>query len=268
MQITKERIAMNKFTQYTHDFNSYQILTEPHSAQNKAIWSLAVNLVFENSADFNGYAAAVAHEHILNNIDIDKAQRAIESHYTSERNMNVNKESSALNIICMRAVHILSYKAFTLSPALFANIQNILFENIEYKGSNSIEDSFHKSNHQYVFIGTHKIDKRLCSLIDSEKAFVFDKCSPNQCLEHLALFACDLLSIKTHDFAHRLASLIFVIQYARTFGFNLQHHVSDTNNSLNTIMHKPNALSDKRAEQNLLPIYRFLSTLFLIKARF
>ncbi|SPT68194.1 Uncharacterised protein [Anaerobiospirillum thomasii] len=246
---------MNNYTQKRDDLNPPQIHNDPHSAHKSAIWNLAVNLVFENSADFNGYAAAVAHEHILNNIDIDKAQKAIESHYTNEQKAGARGVSPALYIICVRVAKILSYKGCNLSADIFASIQDMIFANLESLDNKAGRSPL--SSNQAVFHGSYK---KLCALIDDEKDMMFDKNNPDKMLEHIAIFTSQLLTVQANEFAQRLTTIIFVIMYARSLGFNLQHDFSDRHNSVATLMKNLEDHSEQTQRQSFLHIYRFLAT--------
>lgn len=113
------------------DLSEYIRQGEPSKAEKSAAWQAAIGLQDVDGLKVSNYLLETAKEHIEGNIDIQAAQRRIESYYeASEVRNRTERGTQEADIVASRIAEILGEKTFQFSPVELQNIHKRLFAGV------------------------------------------------------------------------------------------------------------------------------------------
>lgn len=102
---------------------------EPNQIEKSEAWQTAIGLQAVDGLQISAYLLDTAKEHIEGKIDIDEAQKRIQSYYEEYNDrIEAENETKEADIVSSRIAKLLSEKTFQFSPAEWLSIHRRLFE--------------------------------------------------------------------------------------------------------------------------------------------
>lgn len=113
------------------DLDEYVKQGEPDQAEKSGAWQTAIGLQAVDGLKTSDYLLDTAKEHIEGKIDIDEAQKRIQSYYEKRENRAAaERDTKEADIVSARIAEILGEKTFQFSPAEWFTIHRRLFEEV------------------------------------------------------------------------------------------------------------------------------------------
>jgi fido (protein-threonine AMPylation protein) len=204
---------------------------DPDKVQKSLIWQTAIGLQDVDGLKVSGYLLQTAKEHIEGKIDIAQAEERILEYYNQIRDSeDFQNEAMEADIVSIRIVDILNRNAFQLSPAKLQNIHGQLFYRVfdhagKYRLCNISKKEWVLNGDTVFYIPFTEIQKTLEYDIEQEKHFSYASISAAEAVEHIASFASGLWQIHPFAEGNTRTMAVFVIQYLKTFGLQIQNDV-------------------------------------------
>ncbi len=202
---------------------------EPGQAEKSQAWQTAIGLQAVDGLTTSPYLLDTAKEHIEGKINIDQAQKRIQSYYEHrEGREEIEADTKEADIVSARIAKLLGEKTFQFSPAEWQSIHRRLFEGV-FPHAGQIR-SYNITKKEWVLKGETVIYAPYNSIRDTldydfatEKQFSYAGLSPEAAVKHLAKFASDIWQIHPFCEGNTRATAVFMIQYMKTFGFRVNN---------------------------------------------
>ena len=211
------------------EFQEYIRQGEPEQIEKSRAWQTAIGLQAVDGLQTSAYLLDTAKEHIEGKIDIDEAQKRIQSYYEeSNDRMEAEDETREADIVSARIAKLLGEKTFQFSPAEWLSIHRRLFEGVfEHAGQirtyNITKKEWVLNGETVIYASCSSIKEVLDYDFNTEKQFSYEGLSMAESVKHLAKFASDIWQIHPFCEGNTRATAVFMIKYMKTFGFEVDN---------------------------------------------
>lgn len=208
---------------------------EPSKAEKSVAWQAAIGLQDVDGLKVSDYLLETAKEHIEGNIDIQAAQRRIESYYkASEVRNRTERGTQEADIVASRIAEILGEKTFQFSPVELQNIHKRLFAGV-FSHAGQLRD-YNITKKEWVLKGETVAYADYGSIWDTlkydfseEKNFSYEGIGVAGSIKHIAKFIAGVWQIHPFGEGNTRATAVFIIKYLQTFGFKADNTVFANN---------------------------------------
>lgn len=202
---------------------------EPEQIEKSEAWQTAIGLQAVDGLQTSAYLLNTAKEHIEGKINIDEAQKRIQSYY-EERSDRIEVEAGTkeADIVSARIAKLLGEKTFQFSPIEWLSIHRCLFEGVfEHAGQirtyNITKKEWVLKGDTVIYASWNNIKETLDYDFNTEKNFSYEGLTVAESVKHLAKFASDIWQIHPFCEGNTRATAVFMIKYMKTFGFEVNN---------------------------------------------
>ena len=204
---------------------------EPGQVEKSEAWQTAIGLQAVDGLKTSDYLLDTAKEHIEGKINIEQAQKRIQSYYEErEERMEVEAETREADIVSTRIAKLLGEKTFQFSPAEWLMIHRRLFEGVfpfagQIRTYNITKKEWVLKGDTVIYASYDSIRAILDYDFNTEKQFSYEGLELREVVAHLAKFASDIWQIHPFCEGNTRATAVFLIKYMKTFGFEVNNDV-------------------------------------------
>ncbi len=221
---------MSEDNRWQFELEEYIRQGEPEQIEKSEAWQTAIGLQDVDGLKTSAYLLDTAKEHIEGKINIEEAQKRIQSYY-EERGIRteVEEETKEADIVSARIAKLLGEKTFQFSPAEWLSIHRRLFEGVfEHAGQirtyNITKKEWVLKGETVIYSSYNSIKETLDYDFAMEKQFSYEGMSLTESMKHLAKFTSDIWQIHPFCEGNTRATAVFVIKYMKSFGFNVNNN--------------------------------------------
>ncbi len=202
---------------------------EPGQAEKSQAWQTAIGLQAVDGLTTSDYLLYTAKEHIEGKIDIDQAQKRIQSYYEQrESRTTAEADTKEADIVSVRITKLLGEKTFQFSPAEWQSIHRRLFEGVfphagQLRTYNITKKEWVLKGETVIYAPYTSIRETLDYDFATEKQFTYAGLSPEAAVKHLSKFAAGIWQIHPFCEGNTRATAVFMIKYMKTFGFRVNN---------------------------------------------
>ena len=225
----KGRAGMSEERRWQFELEEYIRQGEPEQVEKSEAWKTAIGLQAVDGLKTSEYLLDTAKEHIEGRINIDEAQKRIQSYYENrDERMQTEDETREADIVSTRIAKLLGEKTFQFSPAEWITIHRRLFEGVfAYAGQirqyNITKKEWVLRGETVIYASWNSIRETLDYDFGMEKQFSYKGLSLAETVKHLAKFASDIWQIHPFCEGNTRATAVFVIKYMKTLGFEVNN---------------------------------------------
>lgn len=211
------------------DLEEYIRQGEAGKAEKSCAWKTAIGLQDVDGLQTSAYLLETAKEHIEGYIDIDTAQKRIDSYYeTRTERREEEKGTEEADRVAARITQILSEKTFQFSPAEYRMIHKRLFFGIyDHAGMtrtyNITKKEWVLHGKSVFYASADSINATLEYDFGQEKQFSYKGLSLQESVRHLAKFTSDIWQIHPFCEGNTRTTAVFIVKYLKTFGFHINN---------------------------------------------
>ncbi|MBS6180820.1 MAG: winged helix-turn-helix transcriptional regulator [Erysipelotrichaceae bacterium] len=226
---------MSEAKNWQFELEEYIKQGEPGQIEKSEAWQTAIGLQAVDGLKTSAYLLDTAKEHIEGKINIDEAQKRIQSYYEQRTDrIETENETMEADIVSSRITKLLGEKTFQFSPAEWLNIHRRLFEGVfDYAGQirkyNITKKEWVLKGDTVIYAAWDSIKDTLDYDFTTEKQFSYEGLSVDASVKHLAKFASDIWQIHPFCEGNTRATAVFMIKYMKTFGFRVHNDAFETN---------------------------------------
>lgn len=119
---------MSNSEEWRFELEEYTKQGEPDKVEKSEAWQTAIGLQAVDGLKISSYLLETAKEHIEGKIDIDAAQKRIQSYYEERRDRRESEDDTKeADIVSSRIAALLGEKIFHFSPAELQEIHRRIF---------------------------------------------------------------------------------------------------------------------------------------------
>lgn len=224
-------VAMSEDNGWQFELNEYIKQGEPEQVEKSEAWQTAIGLQAVDGLKTSDYLLDTAKEHIEGKINIEQAQKRIQSYYEErEERMEVEAETREADIVATRIAKLLGEKTFQFSPAEWLMIHRRLFEGVfpfagQIRTYNITKKEWVLRGDTVIYASYDSIRAILDYDFNTEKQFSYEGLELREVVAHLAKFASDIWQIHPFCEGNTRATAVFLIKYMKTFGFEVNNDV-------------------------------------------
>ena len=204
---------------------------EPTQIEKSEAWQTAIGLQAVDGLKTSKYLLDTAKEHIEGKINIDEAQKRIQSYYEQRQERGeIEDKTREADIVSARITKLLGENSFQFSPAEWMMIHRRLFEGV-FSHAGQIRQ-YNISKKEWVLSGDTVIYADWNSIRDTldydfavEKQFTYEGLTVEQAVRHLSKFASGIWQIHPFCEGNTRATAVFMIKYLKTFGFRVNNDI-------------------------------------------
>lgn len=202
---------------------------EPSQIEKSEAWQAAIGLQAVDGLKTSAYLIDTAKEHIEGKINIDEAQKRIQSYYKQRTNRTeIEKNTKEADIVSTRIAKLLGEKTFQFSPAEWLAIHRRLFEGVfthagKIRQYNITKKEWVLKGDTVTYAAWNSIKETLDYDFTMEKQYSYEGLSLEHCVKHLAKFASNIWQIHPFCEGNTRATAVFMIKYMKTFGFKVNN---------------------------------------------
>lgn len=226
---------MSEAKNWQFELEEYIKQGEPGQIEKSEAWQTAIGLQAVDGLKTSAYLLDTAKEHIEGKINIDEAQKRIQSYYEQRTDrLEAENETMEADIVSSRIAKLLGEKTFQFSPAEWLNIHRRLFEGVfDYAGQirkyNITKKEWVLKGDTVIYAAWDSIKDTLDYDFATEKQFSYEGLSVDASVKHLAKFASDIWQIHPFCEGNTRATAVFMIKYMKTFGFRVNNDAFEKN---------------------------------------
>ena len=226
---------MSEEKRWQFELEEYIRQGEPEQVEKSEAWKTAIGLQAVDGLKTSEYLLDTAKEHIEGKIDIDEAQKRIQSYYESrDERILAEDETREADIVSARIAKLLGEKTFQFSPAEWITIHRRLFEGVfAYAGQirqyNITKKEWVLKGDTVIYASWNSIRETLDYDFGMEKQFSYKGLSLQEIVKHLAKFASDIWQIHPFGEGNTRATAVFMIKYMKTLGFKVNNGAFEKN---------------------------------------
>lgn len=208
---------------------------EPQRAEKSEAWRTAIGLQAVDGLETSEYLLDTAKKHIEGEINIEEAERRIQTYYEEcNERIEANSDTREADIVSARIAKLLGERAFQFSPAEWLSIHRRLFEGVfDYAGQirpyNITKKEWILKGDTVIYASWNSIKETLDYDFNTEKQFSYEGLSLQASVKHLAKFASDIWQIHPFCEGNTRATAVFMIKYLKNFGFEVNNDTFEKN---------------------------------------
>lgn len=226
---------MSEEKNWQFELEEYIRQGEPDQAEKSEAWQAAIGLQDVDGLKTSDYLLETAKEHIEGKINIDAAQKRIQSYYEEQKDCkDAESDTKEADIVATRITKILGERTFQFSPAEWLTIHRRLFEGIfDHAGQirlyNITKKEWVLKGETVLYASCDSIRDTLDYDFNAEKQFSYENLSVSESVKHAAKFASGIWQIHPFCEGNTRATAVFIIKYLKTFGFEVSKEVFANN---------------------------------------
>lgn len=208
---------------------------EPDEIEKSEAWQMAIGLQDVDGLKPSEYLLDTAKEHIEGKINIDTAQKRIQTYYEEQKDRKeIEDGTKEADIVSTRITQILGEKTFQFSPVEWQTIHRRLFEGVfEHAGKirpyNITKKEWVLNGDTVLYASCESIKETLEYDFNLEKNFSYKDVSVEDAVKHIAKFAAGIWQIHPFSEGNTRATAVFITKYLKTFGFQISNEVFANN---------------------------------------
>lgn len=222
---------MSERQDWKFDLEGYIRQGEPKKAEKSAAWQTAIGLQDVDGLKTSAYLLETAKEHIEGKIDMPVAVKRIQNYYEERQDRKAyENETMEADLVSVRIAELLGEKTFQFSPASYIGIHKRLFTDI-FDHAGKLR-TYNITKREWVLNGKTVYYASCTSIKDTldydflqEKHFSYENISVLDAVKHIANFTSGIWQIHPFCEGNTRATAVFVIQYLRSFGFQINNEV-------------------------------------------
>ncbi|MBD5526600.1 MAG: winged helix-turn-helix transcriptional regulator [Lachnospiraceae bacterium] len=222
---------MPETNNWKFELEQYIRQSEPTKTEKSKAWETAIGLQDVDGLKTSEYLLETAKEHIEGKIDIDVAQKRIQSYYEERADReDVSFDTMEADIVASRIAALLGEQTFQFSPAEWQTIHKRLFEGVFNHAG--IIRTYNITKKEWVLKGAtvlyasaESIKPTLAYDFDMEKQFSYEGLSVAESIKHISKFTSGIWQIHPFCEGNTRATAVFIIKYLKTFGFRIGNDV-------------------------------------------
>lgn len=221
--------GMSEDKRWQFELEEYIRQGEPEQIEKSEAWQTAIGLQAVDGLKTSAYLLDTAKEHIEGKINIDEAQKRIQSYYEKrDERAEVEDGTKEADIVSARIAKLLGEKTFQFSPAEWLSIHRRLFEGIfdhagQIRKYNITKKEWVLRGETVIYSSYNSIKETLDYDFNTEKQFSYEGLSLSESVKHLAKFASDIWQIHPFCEGNTRATAVFMIKYMKSFGFDVNN---------------------------------------------
>lgn len=220
---------MSKEKKWQFELENYIRQGEPDKAEKSESWQTAIGLQDVDGLKISEYLLETAKEHIEGKINIDAAQKRIQSYYEErDERRDLEDDTKEADIVSTRITRILGEHTFQFSPAEWLTIHRRLFEGVfDHAGKirpyNITKKEWVLKGETVFYASCDSIKDTLDYDFNMEKRFSYEGMTVSDAVKHVAKFTSDIWQIHPFCEGNTRATAVFIIKYLKTLGFEVSN---------------------------------------------
>ncbi len=220
---------MSEEKKWQFELEQYIRQGEPEQIEKSVAWQTAIGLQAVDGLKTSAYLLDTAKEHIEGRINIEEAQKRIQSYYEeSNDRTKVENDTMEADVVSARITQLLGEKAFQFSPAEWLSVHRRLFEGVfahagQLRTYNITKKEWVLRGNTVIYASWNSIKETLDYDFGTEKQFSYKGLSMAESVKHLAKFTSDIWQIHPFCEGNTRATAVFMIKYLRTLGYTVNN---------------------------------------------
>ena len=211
------------------NFEEYLRASEPHKQERAYNWRTAIGLQAVDGLQVSDYLKQTAQRNIEGEITIDEAQELIKSYYQSKTNREPDDdEKQEADKVSANISRILSRQTLDFTANGFVALHRRIFEGV-FKHAGQVRN-YDITKKEWVlrgdtvnYLNYEDLWRALDYDINAEKDFSYKGLTGDEIIIHVVKFVSGLWQIHPFGEGNTRTTAVFVIQYLRSIGFNVNN---------------------------------------------
>lgn len=211
------------------DFEEYLHVSEPHKQERAYNWRTAIGLQAVDGLQVSDYLRQTAQRNIEGEITIDEAQELIRSYYQSKTSREPDDdEKQEADKVSANISRILSRQTLDFTANGFVALHRRIFEGV-FKHAGQVRN-YDITKKEWVlrgdsvnYLNYEDLWRALDYDINQEKGFNYKGLTGDEIVVHIVGFVSGLWQIHPFGEGNTRTTAVFVIQYLRSIGFNVNN---------------------------------------------
>lgn len=213
------------------DFEEYLRSSEPHKQERAYNWRTAIGLQAVDGLEVSDYLKQTAQRNIEGEITIDEAQELIKSYYQSKTNRESDDdEKQEADKVSANISRILSRQTLDFTAKGFVALHRRIFEGV-FKHAGQVRQ-YDITKREWVlrgdtvnYLNYEDLWRALDYDINAEKSFSYQGLTGDEIIAHITKFVSGLWQIHPFGEGNTRTTAVFVIQYLRSIGFDVNNNL-------------------------------------------
>ncbi len=211
------------------NFDEYIRQGEPSQREAAYQWSTAIGLQAVDGLKTSDYLNELARRNIEGEITIDEVDMLINSYYQSKSKHEADEDDKQEADIASKNIkRILSVRTFQFSTNGFISVHRRIFEGVmkhagELRKYDITKREWVLEGHSVNYLNWEDLRRALDYDIEQERNFSYKGLSNDDLVTHFSKFVSGLWQIHAFGEGNTRTTAVFVIQYLRTLGFNVEN---------------------------------------------
>ena len=211
------------------NFDEYIRQGEPSQREAAYQWSTAIGLQAVDGLKTSDYLNELARRNIEGEISIDEVDKLINSYYQSKIKHEADEDDKQEADIASKNIkRILSVRTFQFSTNGFISVHRRIFEGVmkhagELRKYDITKREWVLEGDSVNYLNWEDLRRALDYDIEQERSFSYKGISNDDLVTHFARFVSGLWQIHAFGEGNTRTTAVFVIQYLRTLGFNVEN---------------------------------------------
>ena len=211
------------------DFEEYLRASEPHKQERAYNWRTAIGLQAVDGLHVSDYLKQTAQRNIEGEITIDEAQELIKSYYQSKTKREPDDdEKQEADKVSANISRILSSQTLDFTAKGFVALHRRIFEGV-FKHAGQVRQ-YDITKREWVlrgdtvnYLNYEDLWRALDYDINAEKNFSYKGLTSDEIISHVVKFVSGLWQIHPFGEGNTRTTAVFVIQYLRSIGFDVNN---------------------------------------------
>lgn len=211
------------------NFDEYIQQGEPQKREKGYAWQTAIGLQAVDGLKPSKYLIETARKHIEGDITIDEVQQLIKSYYDSKDiRTEKDNETEEADKVSANITKLLNERSFAFTVAGLTAIHRRIFDGV-FKFAGQIRD-YNITKKEWVlrgdtvfYVSALDIRRAIEYDLEQEKTFDYTGLDIYQIVSHITQFVSGLWQIHPFGEGNTRTTAVFVIQYLRSMGFNVEN---------------------------------------------
>lgn len=210
-------------------FDQYLRQGEPHKREKADIWRTAIGLQQVDGLTPSDFLLQKAQENIEGIVTIDDVTQQVRTYYLSKTSHDTDdRDKEEADKVSANIAKILSSRTFSFNTNGYISTHRRVFEGV-FKHAGKMRD-YDISKKEWVlegdsvsYLNWEDLRRALDYDIEQEKNFSYKGLSTDSMIAHIAKFTSGLWQIHAFCEGNTRATAVFLIQYLRSIGFNVNN---------------------------------------------
>ena len=211
------------------DFDMYLRQGEPSQRETAFAWSTAIGLQAVDGLKTSMYLQETARRNIVGEITIDEARTLVNQYYvtkTAHDNNDADKEEA--DRVSSNIVKVLASRTFDFSTGGYQSIHRRVFEGVmkhagELRKYDITKKEWILEGDTVLYLNWEDLRRAIDYDLEQERAFSYVGITTDEMISHLTQFVSGLWQIHAFPEGNTRTTAVFVIQYLRSLGFNVDN---------------------------------------------